>query len=304
MDHWNITSETRRPTPGHSPRGRQARRAAWLLLLASLGPATLTFGQPPQGGSRYYPLDHRAAPGVIGQWSAATTRDTTGYFQPVRVELPVAGDVTFYGRPQDAAAPAAAPAAAALQIGPVYRIRLAHIEGFPGVELYPTIELLDRLHPPAGKFAEYPIPIPFSLQELQLAAEGRLVTKIVYLEQPDRAIPLPADESASTRFAGRNENALALADELGRPMAIVRVGGRLPDADRPDPEFYGRGAPLVPVAPPPPRGPVANRGAARRIARPATAVAGQPPDAAEVREFARPNVPNTAAEGNLRELDR
>jgi hypothetical protein len=133
----------------------------------------------------------------------------------------------------------------------VYRLKLASLPEFPGVELYPTVELIDRLHPPCGREAEFPVPIAFTEQELRSAIQGRLVTKVVYLEQPDRAIPERGSNASRTRIARPRENALAAADEAGRPMAIVRLGGRLPDPRAPEPEFFGHGGPIEILALPP-----------------------------------------------------
>jgi hypothetical protein len=45
---------------------------------------------------------------------------------------------------------------------------------------------------------------------------------------------------------GEGENPLDLADGLGRPMAILRMGGRLPDVETgPDPAFMYGSPPLL-----------------------------------------------------------
>ncbi|MDX1968199.1 MAG: hypothetical protein SFV23_13570, partial [Planctomycetaceae bacterium] len=50
-------------------------------------------------------------------------------------------------------------------------------------------------------------------------------------------------------------NAIAEADLLGRPIAIVRLGGRTPDPNSPDVQFWGPLAPVrlteMPLAPQP-----------------------------------------------------
>ena len=53
---------------------------------------------------------------------------------------------------------------------------------------------------------------------------------MIYLEDPRNA--LPARESAGDRTGSRSapgQDPLAVADGLGRPVAILRLGGRLPD---------------------------------------------------------------------------
>ena len=48
---------------------------------------------------------------------------------------------------------------AGMPIGYVYRMRVANIPDHAGEEVYPTIELVDRLDPPPGQAARFPIPI-------------------------------------------------------------------------------------------------------------------------------------------------
>ena len=110
------------------------------------------------------------------------------------------------------------------------------------------------MHPPRGREIEFAIPLTLTEQEIDLALEGRLVTKVIYLEQPDRAQPLLGTTATRSRPAAPRENALAIADEEGRPMAIIRLGGRLPDANAPEPGFFGSGAPVQRLEPSEPAG--------------------------------------------------
>ncbi|MSR56595.1 MAG: hypothetical protein EXS05_02845 [Planctomycetaceae bacterium] len=190
-------------------------------------------------------MDQTTAPGVAGQWSTAGRRNVCHKLQPIRIELPDhAGAVSIYTDASGTEEVLGSPADAAIQVGAVYRLKLSDLPDFPGVELYPTIELLDRLHPPRGREAEFPVPVTFSEQEIRLAIDGRMITKVVYLEQPDRASPSRNTMADRTRIADPRENVLALADEAGRPIAIVRLGSRTPDPQQPDPGFFGMGAPV------------------------------------------------------------
>ncbi len=58
---------------------------------------------------------------------------------------------------------------------------------------------------------------------------GRLVTKVIYLEDPDQAIPLKmAKDEVPVVTLNPTEPPLRVASALGRPVAIVRIGGRRP----------------------------------------------------------------------------
>jgi hypothetical protein len=194
---------------------------------------------------RYFPLDQTTPPGVAGQWSAIRPGFAM-VMQPVRVELAgQGGEVGIYTGPDERPALLPAPAVVALRIGSTYRLKISDMADFPGVELYPTVEMLDCLHPPRGREIEFAIPIVLTADEIAAALDGRLVTKVIYLEQPDRAAPVRNTTAARNRLAQPRDNALALADEAGRPMAIVRLGGRLPDAGAPGPGFFGNCAPVL-----------------------------------------------------------
>ena len=122
----------------------------------------------------------------------------------------------------------AAPAPAGLRPGYVYRVRLSGLAGRPGVTLHPTLEVLGSLHlPPKLNAAEHPAPVVFTEQDLERALAGALVTKVIYLEHPERAIPSAAPPGAPHELElPPRYDALAAAREQGRPVLIVRLGER------------------------------------------------------------------------------
>ncbi len=118
-----------------------------------------------------------------------------------------------------------------LRVGQGYRLRLANLPERPGAELFPVIEVVGHLHRPEGVDpSRFPIRVTFSQDDLNDAVDhGRLVTLIVYLEDPDQAMPLalPKDETPVVSLSPAEEP-LRVARALGRVMAIVRLGGRRP----------------------------------------------------------------------------
>ena len=221
-----------------------------LILRTCLTVVLLTFTsnvmaqQFPAVDGRYFPLSQSTPPGVAADWAGKVGRTNPPYFQPVRVELPSAGTVTFYEGSPNAAHALPAPAQASLLVGKMYRLRVSDVPEFPGVEFFPSIELVDRLHPPRGKAEEFPVQFELTEEELQWAANGQLVTKVVYLEQPDRVPLTMLDKRERIQTIEPYKNVIAEADLLGRPVAIVRLGGRTPDANHPDPSFFGPGGPI------------------------------------------------------------
>jgi uncharacterized repeat protein (TIGR01451 family) len=121
-----------------------------------------------------------------------------------------------------------------LRRGVAYRLRLGNIPERPGRELYPVIEVVGHLHRPAGiDPGKYPIRVIFNQDDLDDTVDrSRLVTKIIYLEDPDQAIPfrMPKDQVPVLTLSPI-EPPLTVARALGRPVAIVRMGVRQPTVE-------------------------------------------------------------------------
>jgi hypothetical protein len=115
---------------------------------------------------------------------------------------------------------------AGLLVGQVYRLEVSGTINGSGIALYPTVELIDRLYPPPGEAARFPVPIELTRDELDMAARGMFVTRVIYVEDPMRALPTTQDAGQPWFEAGEGEDPLQVADQLGRPIAILRLGGR------------------------------------------------------------------------------
>lgn len=148
-----------------------------------------------------------------------------GYTQPV--ELRAAEGVTLAATgPGGYATPHSERLLVGLQVAQLYRFRAEGVPGFPGVAVYPTVELVDRLYPPPGKATRFPVPIELTPEDLRLAAEGAFVTRVVYVEDPRTALPVDGKDEQQWYEARAGDDPLVLAGELGRPIAIVRIGSR------------------------------------------------------------------------------
>lgn len=185
-------------------------------------------------------------PGAIGQAQLQRGGPLPGYFQPIEIRAPKGTDISVAIENQFAQADPA-PVKVAMLIGSVYRLRVTGIPHREGDEVFPTIEVINRLYPPCGEELKFPIPIEFTQEDLEAAIGGKFVTRIIYLENPRAAYARPEDShSQFTLEASPKEDPLVLADRLGRPMAIVRIGGRIPaDGENPDEEFLYHSPPLL-----------------------------------------------------------
>lgn len=233
------------------PRSYSVRLHGWntkraLMIIVAAG--TMMFAAQTQVSAQdyrhYTPLNQNTPPGTAGRWAALAGKAAGHYFQPVAVELPEGGNVTVFSSPDQQPHTMASSGQVGMLVGHLYRIKIGDMPGYPGAELYPSIELLDRLHPPRGRAADFPIPVTFSEQEIELALDGRMITKVIYLEQPQLANPIKVDAKVPVDILRPDDNPLAAADLFGRPMAIVRLGGRKPVLGGDNGDFFGLGAPI------------------------------------------------------------
>lgn len=221
----------------------RARKAVLLVLVCG----TSVFAQ-----DRPVHWHHAGAmpPGAIGRQRLMRGGPLSGFCQPVEIRAPQGARISpatgsSFGEGK------VNKLLVGLPVGPVYRFRITEIPGHPGLELFPTVELVDRLYPPAGKTLLFPVPIELTREELVLAAEGRFITRIIYLEDPRLAPAIAREKEEQPWFEARpGADPLVTADHLGRPMAILRLGGRVPGNNRPNAAFL-YGAPQAVIYDPP-----------------------------------------------------
>ena len=192
-------------------------------------------------------------PGWIGQMQLQRGGPRPGYFQPVKVTGPEKSTVAL--AEEGGFAPTDKNfALAGMLIGQVYRLKVTGIEFHQGEEVYPTIEVIDRLYPPPGQAARFPIPVELTHEELEMALQGKYVTRVIYLEEPRNALPR-ADEPPVQRYheIAPGDDPLHAADRLGRPVAILRMGSRMPAPEFVDGKFVYLNPPYVKYEAQPPK---------------------------------------------------
>ena len=117
-----------------------------------------------------------------------------------------------------------------LRPGYVYRMELSNLPYHPGRSLYPEVEVRGSLIPRLGmKYMDYPIPLLFTPGDIDRALAGSVITKVIYLEDPEKALPTTVPPDAPVEFPdGTEPQAIRAAFDNGRPVAIVRLGGKIP----------------------------------------------------------------------------
>ena len=174
----------------------------------------------------------------------------TFHVQPVRIVLPEGAQLHF-GRQGSYVETLASRVTLGMLIGPVYRLKVTQIPRNFGRELYPSIEILDKLNPPPGLESKFPIQVVITQDDLEQALEGRMVTKVIYLEDPETALPQRHRKGTQPYFdVGGGEDPLRAAKRLGRPMAILRIGSRVPTHTEDDLGFGFNGLAPIMIAHP------------------------------------------------------
>ncbi|MDR2115186.1 MAG: hypothetical protein LBP87_02270, partial [Planctomycetaceae bacterium] len=151
------------------------------------------------------------------------------YYQPVKIRGP---EGTKIALPIDDhfVQRQTTPYAVGLIVGNDYRLRITDIPFQAGREVFPTVKIIARTYPPHGLELEFPIQIDITQEDIELALDGKFVTRIIYLENPQTAMPIRGDfgtQISTDISAGFDPMAVAAA--MGQPVAIVRIGGRIPN---------------------------------------------------------------------------
>ena len=127
-------------------------------------------------------------PGTVGRDQLTRGGPLRGYFQAVRLVGPPGSSISLVSEGQFQN-PEKSPVTIGMLIGEVYRFKITGIPGREGFEVFPTVEVVNRLHPPPGKEAVFPVPIHLTEEELRMAIDGLFVTRVIYLEDPLTAFP-------------------------------------------------------------------------------------------------------------------
>lgn len=201
----------------------------------------------------------------------------TGGFGPTMVEAP-----GRYNFPQGAA----------------YRLKLSDFPNRPGLELYPTLEVIPSSSKTATFLAHSAVPVNITEEDLEQVTVGNFVVKVIYLPDPafQDLTAVGPDEVVSSRLEP-GIDPVAEAQRRGSVLVILRIGNI--DLEAPNTPAMnsppggpimgqpGRMAPLPPGAMPMPPGGL-----------PPGAIPGNlPPGAVPVPPGTLPNIPGTTPPG-------
>jgi hypothetical protein len=107
----------------------------------------------------------------------------------------------------------------------VYRLKLSDVPNRPGVELYPTLEVVPGNAKTATFLAHSAVPVTFTEEDFNQVASGNYLVKVVYLPDPqfqDLAVT-GTDEVISSRLEP-GVDPIAEAHRRGSILLVVRLG--------------------------------------------------------------------------------
>lgn len=150
------------------------------------------------------------------------------------------------GKPGFSNVPLEAPARYNFPQGAIYRLKLNGIEGRPGLEVYPTMEVVPANPKTEAFLAHSAVPLEFTQDDFKQIAEGNYVTKVIYLPDPNfqDVAGTGIDEIISTRLEP-GADPIQEALRRGSILVIIRMGNV--DQEAPNTPPLGAVAPTGPA---------------------------------------------------------
>ena len=129
--------------------------------------------------------------------------------------------------------------------GGIFRLKITNIDGRPGMELYPTLEIGTATPRTAAYLAHSAIPIQFTQEDFDQVAAANFVTKVIYVPDPKfQELALAGvDTLVSTRL-DPGVDPITEADRRGSILAIVRMGNKDLEVPGQDPSIAAGALPL------------------------------------------------------------
>ena len=169
-------------------------------------------GQPNAGGASYGPF------GAVAGQTVQVLFD-----QPELMQ--VTWDVSGIGRYDSA--PLIVPGRQNFAQGGIFRLKITNVEGRPGMELYPTLEIGKATRRTSAYLAHAAIPIQITQEDFDQVAAANFVTKVIYVPDPEyQELALAGvDTIVSTRL-DPGVDPITEADRRGSILAILRIGNK------------------------------------------------------------------------------
>lgn len=175
-------------------------------------------------------LNSKMPLGIVSQQKLMGNARLVGHTQPVRIIAPDGSRVAIVADGGTTESNNSR-VTVGVKAGLLYRFRVDFMDVDTPRTVYPSVEIVDRLYAPQGLANQFPVPVVISENDLAQASGGKMVTKVVYLERAESTVPRRPIETDQPWFDVTGaEDPLHVATSLGRPLAILRIGSRVPTA--------------------------------------------------------------------------
>ena len=184
-------------------------------------------GSPQTGGitqANYPPGAVAALPGLENQPHFPTQRTQVRFVRPSFME------VSWFtqgpdGKPSYSENPIHVPGRYNFLQGAIYRLRLKNIEGRPGLEVYPTLEVVPTNYKTEAFLAHSSVPVSFTDEDFKQISEGNYVVKVIYLPDPQyqELAGSGTEEILSTRLEP-GADPIQEALRRGSILLVIRMG--------------------------------------------------------------------------------
>lgn len=109
--------------------------------------------------------------------------------------------------------------------GALYRLKLSNIASLPGVDLYPTLEVVPANARTEAFLAHSAVPLAFTNEDFEQVQAGNYLIKVVYLPNPpfQELAAVGPDEIVSSRLEP-GADPIAEAHRRGNILLVIRMG--------------------------------------------------------------------------------
>ncbi|MFT5301431.1 MAG: hypothetical protein ACI814_002234 [Mariniblastus sp.] len=179
---------------------------------------------------------------AYGPFGAVTTQSVQVLFDRPEM-MQVAWDVSGIGRYDST--PLTVPGRQNFAQGGIFRLKVTNIEGRPGMELYPTLEIGRSNKRTSAYLAHAAVPIQFTAEDFDQVAAANFVTKVIYVPDPayQELALAGVDTLVSTRL-DPGVDPITEADRRGSILAIVRIGNKDLEVPGVDPAIAAGAMPM------------------------------------------------------------
>lgn len=222
--------------PGGMPPGMVPPPNPYGIQQASYNPAgpIMPVNNPGMPGIPGVPYGHTMPPGPLPGSAAALALAQGPRFPAQRTQVrfvrPTGMKVSWFtkgpdGNPAYSNVPIETPGRYNFPQAAIYRLKLSNIETRPGLEVYPTMEVVPTNPKTESFLAHSAVPVEFTAEDFKLIAEGTYVVKVIYLPDPQfqDASSTGTEEILSTRLEP-GVDPIQEACRRGSILLVIRMG--------------------------------------------------------------------------------